>query len=76
VKEEHEVMSKFSFDVLKRCIHSFGGIYDTDMILDSTFGEDVALTRFGADILFSHVDPIVGAIGNIGCLATRKSGGN
>ena len=28
------------------------------MILGSAFGEDVALTRVGEDILASHVDPI------------------
>jgi hydrogenase expression/formation protein HypE len=35
------------------------------------FGEDVALTRVGGDILASHVDPIVGAIDNIGWLAVH-----
>jgi hydrogenase maturation factor len=76
VKEEHEVISKFSLDVLKRCIHSFGRTYDTDVILGSAFGEDVALTRVGAYILVSHVDPIVVAIRNIDRLAARKSGRN
>lgn len=69
-------MSKYSLDVLKRCIHSFGRTYDTDVILGSAFGEDVALTRVYANILFSHVNLIVAAIGNIGWLAARKSGGN
>jgi hydrogenase expression/formation protein HypE len=39
--------------------------------LGAAFGEDVALTRVGGDILISHVDPIVGAIGNIGWLAVH-----
>ncbi|BCO31265.1 hypothetical protein TspCOW1_13680 [Thiohalobacter sp. COW1] len=41
------------------------------MILGASFGEDVALTRVGDDILVSHMDPIVGAIGNIGWLAVH-----
>ena len=69
-------MSKYSLDVLKRCIPSFGRTYDTDVIIGSAFGEDVALTRFGAYILVPHVDPIVAAIGNIVQLAVRKSGRN
>ena len=76
MKEDHEAMSKFSLDVLKRCVYSFVGAHYTDVILGSAFGEDKALTRGGGDILVSHVDPIVAAIGNIGWLAARKSGGN
>jgi len=69
-------MSKFSLDVLKRCVNSFVGAHCTDMILGSAFSEDEALTRVRSDILVSHVNPIVGEIGNIGWLAARKSGGN
>ena len=69
-------MSKFSLDVLKRCVYSFVGAHYTDVIIGSAFGEDVALTRVGAYILVSHVNLIVAAIGNIGFLAARKSGGN
>ena len=64
-------MSKFSLDVLKRCVYSFVGTYDTDVILGSAFGEDVALTRIRGDILVSHVYPIVAANGNIGWMAAR-----
>ena len=44
---------------------------DTEVILGSAFGEDVALTRVGGDILASHIDPIVGAIENLGWLAVH-----
>ena len=62
-------MLKFSLDVLQRCVFPFVHTEDPDVILSATFGEDVALTRVGGDILVSHLDPIVGAIGNIGWLA-------
>ena len=64
-------MSKFSLDVLKKCVFPFVKTDDPDVILGACFGEDVALTRVGNDILASHVDPIVGAIGNIGSLAVH-----
>lgn len=64
-------MSKFSLDVLQRCVFPFVSSNDPDVILGATFGEDVALTRVGGDILVSHLDPIVGAIGNIGWLAVH-----
>jgi hydrogenase expression/formation protein HypE len=44
---------------------------DPDVVLGAAFGEDVALTQVGGDILVSHVDPIVGAIGDIGWLAVH-----
>lgn len=44
---------------------------DPDFILGPAFGEGAALTKVGADILVSPVDPIVGAIGNIGWLAVH-----
>lgn len=64
-------MSKFSLDVLQRRVFPFTETSDPDVILGAVFGEDVALTRVGGDILVSHVDPIVGAIGNIGWLAVH-----
>ena len=64
-------MSKFSFDVLQKRVFPFVKDSDPDVILGSAFGEDVALTRIGDDILASHVDPIVGAIGNLGWLAVH-----
>ena len=39
--------------------------------MGAVFGEDVALTRVGNDILASHIDPIVGAVQNIGWLAVH-----
>lgn len=64
-------MSKFSLDVLKKSVFPFVNNTDTEVILGSVFGEDVALTRIGGDILASHVDPIVGAIENLGWLAVH-----
>lgn len=64
-------MSKFSLGVLQRCVFPFVSSDDPDVILGATFGEDVALTRVGGNILVSHLDPIVGAINNIGWLAVH-----
>jgi len=64
-------MSKFSLDVLQKRVFPFMETDDPDVILGAAFGEDVALTRVGGDVLVSHVDPIVGAIGNIGWLAVH-----
>ena len=64
-------MSKFSLDVLNRCVYPYLKSSDPDVILGSTFGEDIALTKVGNDILASHVDPIVGAVNNIGWLAVH-----
>ncbi len=64
-------MSKFSLDVLQTRVFPFVETDDPDVILGAAFGEDVALTRVGGDILVSHVDPIVGAIGDIGWLAVH-----
>jgi hydrogenase expression/formation protein HypE len=64
-------MSKFPFEVLQECVYPYTKAkhQDTSVIMGSTFGEDVALTEVGGDILLSHVDPIVGAISGIGWLA-------
>ncbi len=64
-------MSKFSLDVLNRCVYPFLKSRDPDVLLGATFGEDVALTRVGDDILASHLDPIVGAVNDIGWLAVH-----
>jgi hydrogenase maturation factor len=64
-------LSKFSLDVLQRRVFPFVRATDSDIILGAAFGEDVALTRVGGDILVSHVDPIVGAVGKIGWLAVH-----
>jgi len=64
-------VSKFSLDVLQRCVHPYVETSDLDIILGSVFGEDVALTRIRDGILVSHVDPIVGAIEIIGWLAVH-----
>jgi hydrogenase expression/formation protein HypE len=64
-------MSKFSLEVLRRCVFPFVHTDDPDVLLGAAFGEDVALTRVGNDILVSHLDPIVGAIDNIGWLAVH-----
>ena len=44
-------MSKFSLDVLQRCVYPFIKSADPDVLLGGTFGDDVALTRVGEDIL-------------------------
>ena len=64
-------MSKFSLEVLEECVYPYTVPENNDpsVILGATFGEDVALTRVGNDILLSHVDPIVGAVAGIGWLA-------
>ena len=64
-------MSKFSLEVLQRCVHPFIDTTDPDVILGSVFGEDVALTQIGENVLVSHVDPIVGAVKDIGWLAVH-----
>ena len=64
-------MSKFSLDVLQRSVFPYVATRDPDVMLGASFGEDVALTRVGNDVLASHVDPIVGAIGDIGWLAVH-----
>ncbi|MBN1537947.1 MAG: AIR synthase family protein [Anaerolineales bacterium] len=64
-------MSKFSLDVLNRCVHPFINNNDPDVVLGAVFGEDVALTRINEGLLVSHIDPIVGAVKNIGSLAVH-----
>ncbi|MGD2030384.1 MAG: AIR synthase related protein [Desulfobacterales bacterium] len=64
-------MSKFSLEVLERRVFPFLETDDPDVILGAAFGEDAALTSVGVDVLVSHVDPIIGAIGNIGWLAVH-----
>ena len=64
-------MSKFSFNLLENRVFPFTKTEDSDVVLGAAFGEDVALTKVGGDILASHVDPIVGAVGNIGWLAVH-----
>lgn len=64
-------MSKFSLDILQQCVFPYVQTNDPDIILGGVFGEDVALTRVGGDILVSHVDPIVGAMEDAGWLAVH-----
>lgn len=64
-------MSKFSLDVLKKRVYPYQGSEDPDVLLGSTFGEDVSLTRVGNDILATHLDPIIGAVDRIGWLGVH-----
>lgn len=64
-------MSKFSLDVLNRSVFPYLKNDDPDVILGSVFGEDVSLTRVQDGILVSHLDPIVGAVQDIGWLAVH-----
>jgi len=64
-------MSKFSLDVLNRCVFPYLKSDNPDVVLGAVFGEDVSLTKIKDGILVSHVDPIVGAVKNIGWLAVH-----
>jgi hydrogenase expression/formation protein HypE len=64
-------MSKFSLDVLNRCVFPQLQPEVPDVVLGAVFGEDVALTKVGGELLASHVDPIVGAVTDIGWLAVH-----
>jgi hydrogenase maturation factor len=64
-------MSKFSLEALNRHVFPYIEHHDPDVILGSVFGEDASLTRVGGSILVSHLDPIVGAVENIGWLAVH-----
>lgn len=64
-------MSKFSLDALNRNVFPTLKCSDPDVILGASFGEDFSLTRIQNGILVSHVDPIVGAVKNIGWLAVH-----
>jgi len=64
-------MSKFSLDDLNKYVFPHFACDDPDVILGAVFGEDVALTRVGDDVLVSHLDPIVGAVNDIGWLAVH-----
>jgi len=64
-------MSKFPLDILQKAVFPYAESQDPDVLLGAAFGEDVALTKVGNCILASHVDPIVGAISNIGWLAVH-----
>jgi hydrogenase expression/formation protein HypE len=44
-------MSKFSLAALKRCVFPYVQSENKDVVLGSAFGEDVALTRIGDDLL-------------------------
>lgn len=64
-------MSKFSLEILNQYVYPYFKTDDPDVIMGSTFGEDIALTRCGKGLLTSHLDPIVGAVENIGWLAVH-----
>ncbi len=64
-------MSKFSLEVLNKFVFPHLPCDDPDVILGAVFGEDVALTKVGEDVLVSHLDPIVGAVNDIGWLAVH-----
>jgi hydrogenase expression/formation protein HypE len=64
-------MSKFSLENLNKYVYPHFVQKDPDVILGAVFGQDVALTKVGEDILVSHLDPIVGAVNDIGWLAVH-----
>ena len=54
---------KSTLKVLERRVFPFIETEDPDVILGAVFGEDVALTRVGGDVLISHVDLNFNTIG-------------
>ncbi len=64
-------MSKFSLNVLEQSVFPFFKNNDPDVLLPPEFGEDIALTRISDGVLVSHIDPIVGAVKEIGWLAVH-----
>ncbi|MCK4511454.1 hypothetical protein KAW64_06940 [bacterium] len=64
-------MSRFSLDVLQKRVFPFAEARDPDILLGAAFGEDVALVQVGGDVVAAHVDPIVGAVDEIGWLAVH-----
>ncbi|MBN2568917.1 MAG: hydrogenase expression/formation protein HypE [Deltaproteobacteria bacterium] len=66
-------MSKITLDVLHRRVVPSAETADVGIVSDTAFGEDVAMTRIGNDILASCLEPIVGAIDHIGWLAMHAA---
>ena len=66
-------MEKIPLDVLHRRVVPSAETTDAGIVLDAAFGEDAAMTRIGNNILASHLEPIVGAIDNIGWLAMHAA---
>ncbi|MFW5714207.1 MAG: AIR synthase family protein [Brevefilum sp.] len=64
-------MPKFPLHALQHSVYSQFQSDDKDVVVGSAFGEDVALTRVGDDLLASHLDPIEGAVQDIGWLAVH-----
>jgi len=67
-------VSKFPPDVLRTRIFPYREVGDPEVVLGDAFGEEVALTRVGGDVLRSHINLIAGAIGNVGWLAVHAAG--
>lgn len=67
-------MSKFPLAVLEKRVFAFIEPGEADVVQGAMIGEVGALTRVGGDLLASHVDPIVGAISEIGWLAVTALG--
>jgi hypothetical protein len=61
--QEDTGMSKFSLDILEKYVFPFTDTQDPDVILGAAFGEDIALSQIGGDLLISHVATII----NIQC---------
>jgi hydrogenase expression/formation protein HypE len=52
-------------------VFPFAEARDPDILLGAAFGDDVALVQVGGDVLAAHMDPIVGAVEEIGWLAVH-----
>ena len=64
-------MAKLSLRLLRKYIFSRVGLRDKDVIIGPAYGEDAAIISLNNKVLVAHVDPITGAVENIGWLAVH-----
>jgi len=66
-------VTKLSLDVLhRRAVPSVEPV-DGGIVLDPAFGEDAATAHLCNDVLASHLEPVTGAMDNIGWLAMHSA---
>jgi len=64
-------MGKLSPEMLKKIVFANVGAEDPRVVVGPKVGEDAAVIDFGDKYLVTHVDPITGAIKNIGWLSVN-----
>lgn len=64
-------MGKFPYDILHKFVFSRLGKIDPSVLFGPSIGEDAAVVDLGNIALICHVDPITGAVENIGWLAVH-----